>query len=266
MPNLVRRRVQIGEAKGETPQKQTFFYREDAPDSIESATPERAEGAVPMKGALKSGLASMARKQQQQAKLKRSVNVGQVKGETPRKQTYFYRQDAPDTIESATPERTEGAVPMKGVLKATAPLEAFPAADPYSSPLADAGRPTTSRGKSRPSPDEMFDYVVRSPENDKHPVPPTTLVFDSPEREAEAEGSDAEQPETEEEEEDDDDDEQPISFTMADAEPYNESSSESAVSSGSSGADDDDADTLTSAQREELVAIGCWLFGSVLAV
>ena len=252
MANKVRR-VQIGETKGETPQKQTFFYREDAPDSIESATPERAEGALPMKGALKAGLAAVV------SKARKSVNIGQVQGETPRKQTFFYRQDAPDTIESATPERTDGVYPLKGALKATVPLfalEAFPT-DPYASPLADASRPTTSRGKSHPSPDEMFDYVVKSPEKDQHlRSAATTLVF-SPD-EADDDEEEASEPETEEE--------APISFNMADAlEPYNDSSSESAVSSGSSGVDDD-TESITSAQRDELVAIGCWLFGSVLAV
>ena len=47
---------------------------------------------------------------------KKSVNVGKVKGETPRKIFYFSKNEAPNEIESATPERVFFAdAPLKGL-------------------------------------------------------------------------------------------------------------------------------------------------------
>ncbi len=170
------------------------------------------------------------------------MQIGTMKGETPRKETYFYKEDAPDSMESATPERADGPVP-KGALKyfnSLSEADEEEEVDPYSSPPQDL-RPTTSRGKSHPSPDEFFDYVVPSPEKDRG-LPATTLVFDSPGKEMEL---------------------------ARKTEPYNDSSSESVMSTeseSSSGTDDDmDMDSV-SVKGKELAAIGCWIFGSMLAV
>lgn len=104
---------------------------------------------------------------------KRSINLGKS-GETPKKQLIYSIHEAPNTVQQATPLRgsnNNGAIP-RGVLAATSKIpptvETNP--DPYSSPTGtskDIGRvyerPKTSRGKSCPSPDEFYDYVIPSP-------------------------------------------------------------------------------------------------------
>ena len=54
----------------------------------------------------------------------KKVNIGAVKGETPRKIFYFNKLDAPDQVENATPERAffgdDG--PLKSLLKKASPV------------------------------------------------------------------------------------------------------------------------------------------------
>ena len=156
--------------------------------------------------------------------VKKSVNIGKVKGETPRKVFYFNKGEAPNEIESATPERAFFAddMPLQGVLKKyTIPIAEEPAADSFSSPQAD-GRPSTSRGKQRPTPEEFADYVVPSPERTKQggsPLQGKVLVFD---------GDGAQQ--------------------------------------GNNNRNNDVKKQQQIENDEELVAVGCWLFGSALSV
>ena len=189
----------------------------------------------------------------------RKVQIGNTKGETPRKEQFFNQEDAPDSIESATPERATEGIPMKGVLKFSA-LPEEQEVDMYASPQASSTRPTTSRGKSRPSPDEFFDYVVPSPQKSEGGAV-VTLVFDSPEQQQQHEE------EKEEEDKNKNIQKQNMQNTGVPMEPYNDSSSESVMSSDSSSMEfDQDSASMATLQREELVAIGCWLFGSMLAV
>jgi hypothetical protein len=163
--------------------------------------------------------------------VKKSVNIGKVKGETPRKVFYFNKGEAPNEIESATPERAFFAddMPLQGVLKKiTIPIAEEPAADSYASPQAD-GRPSTSRGKQRPTPEEFADYVVPSPDRTTQggsPLQGKVLVFD---------GDGAQQ--------------------------------------GVNNSNNRNNDVKQQQQQqqqiendEELVAVGCWLFGSALSV
>ena len=153
---------------------------------------------------------------------KKSVNIGKVKGETPRKVFYFSKHEAPNEVESATPERVFFAdAPLKGLLKTNnAPGgSSSREADSYSSPQPSV-RPSTSRGKKKPTPDEFADYVVPSPEREKPDDSPVLqgkiLVF--------GEGSE----------------EVKDGSTAEGKQKFN--------------------------KNEEIVAIGCWLFGSALAV
>ena len=75
------------------------------------------------------------------------VNIGAVKGETPRKIFYFNKLDAPDQVESATPERTFFGedVPLKPLLKKDSAVAEEVPEDPSTSPESST-RPTTSRG------------------------------------------------------------------------------------------------------------------------
>ena len=157
----------------------------------------------------------------------KKVNIGAVKGETPRKIFYFNKLDAPDQVESATPERAffgdDG--PLKSLLKKASPVAEEAPVDPYTSPEAST-RPTTSRGKSRPSPEEFASYVVPSPERgSSSPVEGKVLVFD-------------------------DDDDKAINF----------------MESAESGEDESKGEDSWNTNEEEVVAIGCWLFGSALSV
>lgn len=174
---------------------------------------------VSLRKATESSLRIMASK-------KRSVNVGKVKGETPRKIFYFRKEEAPNEVESATPERAFFAEePLKGVLKTSIVPSASPSkeVDSYSSPQSSSERPSTSRGKQKPTPDEFADYVVPSPERVKPNESPVLqgkiLVFEEKGSE-EAKGS---------------------------------NTAEGGREEGFN-------------KKEEIVAIGCWLFGSALAV
>ena len=86
------------------------------------------------------------------------INLG-VSGETPRKETYFNRDEAPSTLSLATPQRSNNNN-VKSVLRASK----------YGSPSNNIDlntniddRPKTSRGKAMPSPDEFTSYVIPSP-------------------------------------------------------------------------------------------------------
>ena len=153
------------------------------------------------------------------------VNIGAVKGETPRKIFYFNKLDAPDQVESATPERAFFGedVPLKSLLKkAIDTVDEEVEENPYASPESSS-RPTTSRGKSRPSPEEFASYVVPSPERGSGSVEGKVLVFGDEE----------------------------------------DSEAANVVESAVSGKEDWKGNE---GYEKELVAIGCWLFGSALSV
>lgn len=154
---------------------------------------------------------------------KKSVNIGRVKGETPRKVFYFSKNEAPTEIESATPERVFFAeAPLKGLLRASSypDDDEVNEEDMYSSPQPSE-RPSTSRGKKKPTPDEFADYVVPSPERTvkatESPLQGKVLVFEKDEKGSEE--------------------------VKDNAEPRREHS-----------------------RTDHTVAVGCWLFGSALAV
>ena len=93
----------------------------------------------------------------------RRVQIGTVKGSTPKKVAYFNKDEAPSKIEIATPLRgTEGFAPLKGALKGSSNA---------------GGRPTTSRGIARPSPDEFCNYISPSPDRNDL-LQRRVLVFD----------------------------------------------------------------------------------------
>ena len=157
----------------------------------------------------------------------KKVNVGTVKGETPRKIFYFNKLDAPDQVESATPERAFFGedVPLKSMLKKVSAVVEEAPEDPYTSPETST-RPTTSRGKSRPSPEEFASYVVPSPKGNSSPsVEGKVLVFD------------------------DDEDNEAVDVT----------------DTANGGEVRRTATVGANINEEELVAIGCWLFGSALS-
>ena len=153
---------------------------------------------------------------------KKSVNVGKVKGETPRKIFYFSKNEAPNEIESATPERVFFAdAPLKGLLRPSSYPDCDEAKtrDKYSSPSLYE-RPSTSRGKKKPTPDEFADYVGPSPERtlktSESPLQGKVLLFE------------------------DETSEEVKSSTEPEVQKYS--------------------------KTDEIVAVGCWLFGSALAV
>jgi hypothetical protein len=200
------RRVNVGAEKGETPRKTLFFNKNDAPSEIDKARREMPGGV-------------------------RRVSLGQVKGETPRKVYYFNKNDAPSEVEKATPQR--GAFfnenePLKSAIKEDSMERIVEASenDPFQSPpLTD--RPTTSRGKARPSPEEFFDYVVPSPDHDSNAR--KVLKFD--ENDVNENGDEVEK------------------AAEVNNNPYNTSPT-----------------GKTKEDPTELIALACWLFGSALSV
>jgi len=224
----------------------------------------------------------------------RRVQIGTVKGETPRKMTYFSKLDAPNAVESATPERQD-QLPLKGALKFSAfdEDEDDSEPDPYGSPEVTS-RPTTSRGKARPSPDDFFDYVVPSPEKQVWDKTSSRLTFE-----------DASETETETETESDSNTgptdaemayyrklvnesrnrSTPDSSTESDSDSRSENSNTSSsddsrmmagvknyynVDYESTEPSESEPDTYTYTddiqdRNEELTAIACWLFGSIMA-
>jgi len=112
---------------------------------------------------------------------KKRVFLGSVKGETPRKEFYFMRDDAPSSVSSATPDKAQLAAPLKSSLSVKSVVASPPpvnnTATPEkagSLPIRLPERPTTSRGKAHPSPDEFASYISSSPpkahESDKRVV------------------------------------------------------------------------------------------------
>lgn len=103
----------------------------------------------------------------------KKVFLGKMKGETPRKETFFSSFDAPNAIGSASPLRVNpGSLPIKSALMRNAPPVMMAEQDvdarstPPKAPARMPDRPTTSRGKARPSPDEFADYVQPSPQKE----------------------------------------------------------------------------------------------------
>ena len=204
-------------------------------------------------------------------KSKRSVFLGNFKGETPRKLQYFSRFDAPDAVGAASPNRAEQQQPPKSALSRSALPPMVPEevlqSDPRSpSPTAASAltrmpaRPTTSRGKARPSPDEFADYVQSSPpraELDAFKV----IVFD---KGGVGRGS------TDDDDEDDDEDDhrvgaagvQAVRRLLAASPDDNSPAQADEGEFGDEASYDDDAYTT-----EQLDALrGCWLFGAALSV
>ena len=192
----------------------------------------------------------------------RRVNIGAVKGETPKKGVFFYRDDIPSNIEIATPER-DGVFPQKGALRAvskfvdsavTAEEAVFSSPEKLVTRSTSAARPTTSRGKARPSPEEMFNYVVSSPDRRNRGQlddVASTLVFEdaSQARPAPAvQRGDLRQHRS-------------VAAPAARlADEYDDSdSTDSGSQMGAS-----EASQLERSER--LVALGCWLFGSAISV
>lgn len=103
----------------------------------------------------------------------RRVFLGSAKGETPRKTALFWRDEAPSNVGNATPLRQEqmAGLPLKSALSKSAQLPAMAA--PLSNATPDKvvlpsrmpERPTTSRGKAQPSPDEFTNYIQQSPQS-----------------------------------------------------------------------------------------------------
>lgn len=188
-------------------------------------------------------------------KSKRSVFLGNFKGETPRKLQFFSKFDAPDAVGAASPHRADQQLPIKSALSksalpVTVPEEEEEQGDPRSpSPQASTlsrmpARPTTSRGKARPSPDEFADYVQASPpraELDALKV----VVFDKGDDDEDGEAIDA----------------QAVRRLMASS-PEDDPSGDEA-DEGEFG-DDAEYDAYTSEQLDALR--GCWLFGAALSV
>ena len=207
----------------------------------------------------------------------RRVQIGSAKGETPRKLTFFNRLDEPSKIEMATPER-DGVMPVKGALKLTSKFvetvsQEAVFSSPNKSPVVRAGapnRPTTSRGKARPSPEEFFDYVVPSPDrNAALDFVPSTLRFepDAPEiqqspnsPQAKATSSQLQQPSLS----------QPL-FGKPDAMPRRINAPALELDDSDSDNSDSPSNTDQSSisqqeQSDQLIALGCFLFGSAIAV
>ena len=185
----------------------------------------------------------------------RRVNIGAEKGETPKKGIFFYRDDIPSNIEIATPER-DGVLPQKGALRlvskfvdsVTTEAGVYSSPEKSVTPTCAAGRPTTSRGKARPSPEEMFDYVVPSPDRRSHlDDVASTLVFEDSSPELQQRQSDRAQVAAQD-------------TATRFAADYDDSDS----SDSGSQADASEASQLERSER--LVALGCWLFGSAISV
>lgn len=105
------------------------------------------------------------------------VYIGTAKGETPRKEVLFSRMDAPNTVPSATPLRQNSlGLPLRSSLSTKScenrttetqshntTTDSTP--DKNYMPLKLPERPSTSRGKAHPSPDEFTTYIKPSPQS-----------------------------------------------------------------------------------------------------
>jgi len=195
----------------------------------------------------------------------RRVNIGAEKGETPKKGIFFYRDDIPSNIEIATPER-DGMLPQKGALRLVSKFVDSVTTDAvYSSPQKSvtptcaAGRPTTSRGKARPSPEEMFDYVVPSPDRRSHlDDVASTLVFEDSSPELQQPAVPKVTP-----------------FQQRQSDRAQVAAQDTAARFAADYDDSDSSDSCSQAdaseasqleRSERLVALGCWLFGSAISV
>ena len=194
---------------------------------------------------------------------KKRVFLGSIKGETPRKEFYFMRDDAPNSVNSATPDKAQLAVPLKSSLS-TKSVVASPPVNTTTTPEKAGGsfptrlpeRPTTSRGKAHPSPDEFASYISSSPpkayESDKRMV----LSFNNNSHAADRESAVFD-------DSSDDDDDSGIVFAEwrrdedEDEEEEEEENAPKEVSEGLGG-------TLSVEQLNALR--GCWLFGVALSV
>jgi len=200
----------------------------------------------------------------------RRVNIGSVKGETPKKGIFFYLDDVPSNIEIATPER-DGALPQKGALRAvskfidTVATEAkFSSPEKPATPPSSNVRPTTSRGKARPSPEEMFDYVVPSPDRrDRSQLDrvASMLVFEDSNQEQPEEPKETVSPFQQRKIAQDAAQklQQPARVYKV-AQEYDDSDSTD------SGSQMDASEASQLERSERLAALGCWLFGSALSV
>ena len=108
-----------------------------------------------------------------EAEHRRRVFLGKVKGETPRKEVFFSRDEPPLSVGNATPQRLENlGLPLKSSLSAKS-TPAPPVSGPTNNtpekmtaaPMRVPDRPTTSRGKAHPSPDEFTNYIQTSPQS-----------------------------------------------------------------------------------------------------
>lgn len=102
---------------------------------------------------------------------RRHVNLGEI-GYTPKKIMYFDSDSNPSSIgDDSSNAFTSTTTPLKSALtnKNTSYQQPLSANSSPQSPSSSSlhisipTRPKTSRGKSRPSPDEMTDYVIPSP-------------------------------------------------------------------------------------------------------
>lgn len=107
-------------------------------------------------------------------KSKKRINIG-AQGQTPKKQISYSIYDAPSQVPKATPQRGYNE-PPKSALAASSKVKSTsedgldghfdangsPIGNKYDAPVISK-RPKTSRGKSCPSPDEFYDYVIPSP-------------------------------------------------------------------------------------------------------
>ena len=110
----------------------------------------------------------------------KSVQFGEI-GETPRKEFVFSIHDPPIAIEQATPLRSssdnyKSVLSRPKTVKEDAPLKE----NEFGTPQGRENRPTTSRGKARPSPDEFADYIIPPPLASEVKSP-SVILFESDE-------------------------------------------------------------------------------------
>ncbi len=175
----------------------------------------------------------------------RRVQIGAVKGETPRKMTYFNKYAPPNDVEIATPLRAEGMVPLKSSLKG------------LPSSIAHGGggedRPTTSRGIARPSPDDFYNYISHSPDRDL--LQRKVLVFGDDDKDASESDSISDS-----EAVDDYDDDDLYNYNTAAMPPP------PGINSFDMNVDGANDHTSRGKRNDKAAAVGCWLFGSALAI
>ena len=115
--------------------------------------------------------------------MSRHVQLGSRSGLTPKKVQSYNKEDPSSYVPLATPDRSinftnnNNGNSLKSSLRSSFEMkQAFSHAAPVSE---DNSRPKTSRGTSRPSPDEFASYVVPSPNRDD-PYAVTTSEEDHP--------------------------------------------------------------------------------------